>query len=50
MTKDELYDKQVRMLKAFLEKGAISKAQYATSYNNLTKKMYPERLKNDKDQ
>lgn len=35
----ELYDRQVEMLKMFLEKGVISKAQFDKSYGDLTKKM-----------
>lgn len=35
----ELYDRQVEMLKMFLEKGVISKAQFNKSYGDLTKKM-----------
>lgn len=35
----ELYDKQVEMLKMFLEKGVISQAQFDKSYGDLTKKM-----------
>lgn len=35
----ELYDRQVEMLKMFLEKGVISQAQFDKSYGDLTKKM-----------
>lgn len=35
----ELYDKQVEMLKLFLEKGVISQAQFDKSYGDLTAKM-----------
>ncbi|MCQ2483716.1 MAG: hypothetical protein MJ168_00120 [Clostridia bacterium] len=35
----ELYERQVEMLKMFLEKGVISKAQFDKSYGDLTKKM-----------
>lgn len=30
------------MLKEFLEKGAITEAQFKKSYGDLTKKMFPE--------
>lgn len=35
----ELYDRQVEMLKIFLEKGVISQAQFDKSYGDLTRKM-----------
>ncbi len=35
----ELYERQVEMLKMFLEKGVISQAQFDKSYGDLTKKM-----------
>lgn len=35
----ELYERQVETLKLFLEKGAITKAQFDKSYGDLTKKM-----------
>ncbi len=35
----ELYEKQVALLKTFLEHGAISQAQYDKSYRDLTAKM-----------
>ena len=35
----QLYDRQVDLLKKFLECGAISKAQYDKSYRDLTAKM-----------
>lgn len=35
----ELYEKQVEMLKLFLEKGVISQAQFDKSYGDLTAKM-----------
>ena len=35
----ELYEKQVEMLKMFLEKGVISQAQFDKSYGDLTAKM-----------
>lgn len=38
-TNEELYKNQVELLKTFLEKGAISKAQFNKSYHDLTKKM-----------
>ncbi len=37
--KRELYDKQVETLKLFLEKKAISQAQFDKSYHDLTEKM-----------
>ena len=37
--KRELYEKQVKMLKLFLEKHAISQAQYDKSFHDLTEKM-----------
>lgn len=37
--KRELYEKQVETLKLFLEKKAITKAQFDKSYNDLTEKM-----------
>lgn len=37
--KRRLYDRQVELLKTFLESGAISKAQYDKSYGDLTEKM-----------
>lgn len=39
MTKKELYDMQITMLKLFLNKGAITKEQYQKSVNDLTVKM-----------
>lgn len=39
ITNKELYERQVEMLKLFLEKGVISKAQFDKSYNDLTAKM-----------
>ncbi len=38
-TNEELYINQVELLKTFLEKGAISKAQFDKSYHDLTVKM-----------
>ena len=35
----ELYEKQVEMLKMFLEKGVISQTQFDKSYGDLTAKM-----------
>ena len=40
----ELYLKQKRMLELFLEKGAISQAQYDKSLRDLTEKMGMEGL------
>lgn len=41
--KRDLYDRQVQLLKTFLERNAISKEQYDKSYHDLTVKMgYPE--------
>lgn len=37
--KVELYLRQKELLDTFLEKGAISKAQYDKSFGDLTKKM-----------
>ena len=34
-----LYERQKRMLEEFLERGAISKAQYEKSLHDLTEKM-----------
>lgn len=39
ITNEELYNMQVDTLKKFLERGAISQAQYNKSYADLTKKM-----------
>lgn len=38
-TNRELYERQVETLKLFLEKGAITKAQFDKSYTDLTNKM-----------
>lgn len=38
-TNEELYYKQMELLKTFLEKGAISQAQYDKSVHDLTEKM-----------
>ena len=38
-TNEELYHKQMELLKTFLEKGAISQAQYDKSAHDLTEKM-----------
>lgn len=35
----QLYDRQVELLKTFLERGAISKAQFDKSFGDLTQKM-----------
>ncbi len=39
----ELYLSQKRMLNTFLERNAISKAQYEKSLNDLTTKMHMEK-------
>ncbi len=39
MTKRELYDKQMELLKMYLERGAISKQQYDKSVKDLKEKM-----------
>ena len=39
MSKRELYDKQVRLLKTFLEHGAITQEQFDKSFHDLTEKM-----------
>lgn len=45
----QLYDRQVELLKTFLEHGTISQAQYDKSYDDLTEKMgYVDKGKNDK--
>ena len=38
-TKEDLYRRQVEMLKLFLEKHAITQAQFDKSYHDLTEKM-----------
>lgn len=38
-TNEELYHKQMELLKTFLEHGAISQAQYDKSSHDLTEKM-----------
>lgn len=38
-TNEELYAQQVKMLRQFLQNGAISQAQYDKSYGDLTAKM-----------
>lgn len=40
--RDELYIKQVELLKTFLKTGAITQAQFDHSFNCLRQKMYPE--------
>ena len=37
--KKELYEKEVELLKTFLEHGAITQAQYEKSFRDLTEKM-----------
>lgn len=44
-TNEELYKKQMKLLKTFLEHGAISQAQYDKSSHDLTVKMGFEELK-----
>jgi hypothetical protein len=39
-TNEELYRRQVEMLRQFLEKGAITQAQFDKSYHDLTEKMH----------
>lgn len=39
MTKRELYESQIKTLRLFLERNAISQAQYDKSYKDLTEKM-----------
>ncbi len=39
LKKRELYDKQVKTLKLFLERHAISQEQYDKSFHDLTEKM-----------
>lgn len=43
-TNKELYEKQVEMLKMFLEKGVISQAQFDKSYGDLTRLMKPDEV------
>ncbi len=38
-TNEQLYYEQVELLKTFLERGAISRAQYDKSFHDLTEKM-----------
>lgn len=46
--KRELYERQVSMLKLFLQNGAISKAQFDKSFGDLTIKMgYKEKDDNE---
>lgn len=51
--KVELYLRQKELLDTFLEKGAISKAQYDKSFGDLTKKMgmeaYAGKEENEKE-
>ncbi len=39
--KDALYARQVNVLRNFVRTGAITRAQYEYSLNELTQKMYP---------
>lgn len=39
-TNAELYERQVRLLRTFLEHGAITQAQFDKSYHDLTEKMH----------
>ena len=43
--KIELYVSQKRLLDTFLERNAISKAQYDKSLNDLTEKMHMEKYR-----
>lgn len=45
LTNDDLYLRQVAMLKGFLERKAISQAQFDKSFGDLTEKMYPDKTK-----
>lgn len=38
-TNEELFHKQINLLKTFLERNAISKAQFDKSYHDLCEKM-----------
>ena len=40
-TNEELYRRQVGTLRLFLEKHAITQAQFDKSYHDLTEKMHP---------
>ena len=40
LTNEDLYRRQMDMLKSFLEHGAISPKQYHTSADGLTRKMH----------
>ena len=40
LTNEDLYRRQMAMLKSFLEHGAISPEQYRTSADGLTRKMH----------
>ena len=40
LTNEDLYRRQMAMLKSFLEHGAISQEQYRTSADDLTRKMH----------
>ena len=40
LTNEDLYRRQMAMLKSFLEHGAISPEQYRTSADGLTQKMH----------
>ncbi len=39
LTNEELYLNQVKLLDTFLERGAITQAQYDKSFHDLTEKM-----------
>ena len=47
--KKELYLRQVRLLQTFLERHAISQAQYDKSFHDLTEKMGMQELASRKD-
>ncbi len=45
-TNEELYYRQVELLKTFLEKNAISQAQFDKSFSDLTEKMGMSKIQN----
>ncbi len=47
--KEELYLNQVKLLDIFLSNGAITKAQYDKSFNDLTEKMEMSHLNSKKN-
>lgn len=44
ITNENLYNRQMELLRTFLEHGAISQAQFDKSYHDLTVKMYPDKI------